>query len=553
MIMKTKLFILSLLATCTLTLQAKPAYRGAIEKQQPDGTTITIYQHGDEFFHYTTTEDGTWVKLHEDGFYRAIPALSDEQVKMRRQQSPRLRKTEQIQAEEAYPLNIAPRGLVVLVNFSDTKMKSTNTLADFKRMLNDAHYKDNGAYGSARQYFIDQSRGQYQPQFDVVGPVTLSKEMAYYGKNDAAGNDMHTAEFVQEAVKLADGLGVDFTQYDHNNDGEVDFVYFIYAGYGEADSGQENTIWPHMYWLYEGNGVDLKLDGKRIDNYACGSELNASTRKRDGIATFCHEFSHVLGLPDLYTTNGSNHKTMGEWDILDYGPYNDNGNTPPAYSAYERFFLGWLKPVILNTASTVTLHDLLNHNIACLVAEKGTHNLVGNGPDPTKFFLLENRQQEGWDEFLPGHGLLITQVRYKYSLWYQNSVNNTPSRMGVDIMEADGQAPAYGFDANGNLKDWGYFGKPGDAFPTGATFYTPFDNYPITNIAENDGVITFDFMGGGEVNVLDNITDVEVGDEEIVAIYNLLGQLQHTTDLNSLNSGIYIIKTNKSTKKVSIP
>ncbi len=555
--MKTRLFILSLLAACTLTLQAKPAYRGAIEKQQPDGSTITIYQHGDEFFHYMTTEDGTWVALQEDGFYRAIPALTDEQVKMRRQQSPRLRKTEQIQA--AYPLNIAPKGIIVLVNFKDKKMQAANTQEAYYRMHNDANYKDNGAYGSVRQYFIDQSRGQYQPEFDVVGPVTVSKNMEYYGGNTKwnaslqAYDDAKVEDLVQEAAKLADGLGVDFSKYDHNNDGEVDFIYFIYAGYGEADSGIENTIWPHAYWLKDGYNINLQFDGKYINTYACGSELNASTNKRDGIATFCHEFSHVLGLPDLYTTNGANHKTMGEWDILDYGPYNDNGNTPPAYSAYERFFLGWLKPVVLNEASTVTLHDLPNHNVACLVAEKGTHNLIGNDPNPTTFFLLENRQQEGWDEFIPGHGLLITKVRYMERLWYQNSVNNTPTRMGVDIMEADGEAPAYALDQNGNLKDWGYFGKATDAFPAGATSYTPFDNYPITNIVETDGLITFDFMGGGEASVLDDVADVEVGNEVIVAIYNLLGQQQHTTDLNSLNSGIYIIKTNKSTKKVSIP
>ncbi len=551
--MKTRLLILSLLAACTLTLQAKPAYRGGIEVTQPDGTTITIYMHGDEFFHYKTTEDGTWVKLHEDGFYRAIPALSDEQIQARRKQSQKFRKTEQIQAETVYPLNIAPKGLIILVNFKDTKMQAENTQEAFYRMHNDANYKDNGAYGSARQYFIDQSRGQYQPEFDVVGPVTVSQNMAYYGENTAWNpsigdyDDANVAELVQEAVKLADKLGVDFSKYDHNGDGDVDFIYFIYAGYGEADSGIENTVYPHTYWVKQGYGISLKLDGKFIDTYACGSELNASTNKRDGIATFCHEFSHVLGLPDLYTTTGANHKTMGEWDILDYGPYNDKGNTPPAYSAYERFFLGWLTPTILNEASTVTLHDLLNHNVACLVAEKGTHNLIGNGPDPTKFFLLENRQQEGWDEFLPGHGLLITQVRYKYSLWFSNAVNNTPTRMGVDIMEADGKAPSY------NGTDNGYFGKPEDAFPAGATSYTPFSNYPITNIEENDGVITFDFMGGGEKNILDDIDNIEMGNEEILAIYNLLGQRQPTTDIHNLNSGIYIIKTNKTTKKISIP
>ncbi len=548
--MTQRLFYTLLISTLVSSvLLAKPAYRGAIEKSQPDGTTITIYQHGDEFFHYTTLEDGTWVERQADGFYRTIPALSQEQINTRRQASPLLRVTEQTQ--EAYPLNIAPKGLVILVNFSDTKMEATNTQADFHRMLNDANYKDNGAYGSARQYFIDQSRGQYQPQFDVIGPVTLSKPMTYYGENDVTGNDSHLEELVYDACILADELGADFSLYDHNNDNKVDFVYFIYAGYGEADSGEPNTIWPKMNWLTRA-GITLELDNKLIDNYACGSERNYTTKKRDGIGTFCHEFSHVLGLPDLYTTNGANHKTMGRWDILDYGPYNDNGNTPPSYSAYERFFLGWLKPTILNDSSTITLYELQQHNIACLIAEKGTHNLIGNDPNPTTFFLLENRQQEGWDKFIPGHGLLITKVRYMARLWYQNSVNNTPTRMSVDIIEADGNAPAHEFDANGDIVDMGYFGKPTDAFPAGATEYTPFKDYPITNIVEENGLITFDFMGGGELNVLDDIENIMPEEEKIIAIYNLLGQPQNTTELSELTPGIYIVRTNQTTKKIAI-
>ncbi len=555
--MKTKLFTLATALTVALTLSAKPAYRGGIEQTQPDGSTITVYQHGDEFFHYTTTEDGTWVERQTDGFYRAIPALSDEQIAQKRRQSPRFRKTEEIR--QATPLNIAPKGLVVLVNFSDKKLKAENDVEAFNRMHNGHDYKDNGAYGSARQYFIDQSNWNYQPEFHIVGPVTVSKPMSYYGENVynptyQSNDDAHVDELVKEASLLADAIGIDFSLYDNNNDGFVDFIYFIYAGYGEADSGQENTIWPHMYWLYEGDGVELKLDGKLINTYACGSELNYATKKRDGIATFCHEFSHVLGLPDMYTTNGADHKTLGMWDILDYGPYNDNGNTPPSYSAYERFFLGWLTPTILNNAATVTIPELQSSNAAGLISEDGTHNLIGNDPMPTTFVLLENRQQTGWDKFLPGHGMLATKVKYHYRLWFQNAVNNTAMRMGVDIIEADGEAPAYAFDENGYaIMD--YFGKPGDAFPTGATEYTPFESYPLTNIVEENDQITFDFMGGGTPLMLvspDGIENVDLQEAQILTIYNLLGQVQPTTDLHDLSNGIYIVKTTQGTKKISI-
>ncbi len=530
-------FILGSWLLAPNSLQAKPAYRGAIEKQQPDGTTITIYQHGDEFFHYTTLADGTWVAKQADGFYKAIPAMSKAEVERKRMQSPKMRITEQTQ--QAYPLNLAPRGLVILVNFQDVKMDAINNTREvFDEMLNGDNYTANDANGSARQYFIDQSRGQYQPQFDVVGPVTLPYNMAYYGSND----DANMPSLVKKACALANReWNVDFTQYDNNNDGVVDFVFFIYAGFGQADSDIEETIWPHAHWLYNnGYGQRFYVDDKMIDMYACGSELSYTTKKRDGIGTFCHEFGHVLGLPDLYALDAYM-KNLGKWDIMDYGSYNDNGNTPPNYSAYERFFLGWLKPTILNSAATIQLADVAT-NAACIVTQTGTHNLIGNNPDATEFYLIENRQQQGWDEHIPGHGMLISKIQYNYNIWVANTPNSGSGKC-VDLIEADGQDDPSKY----------YYGKANDAFPHGATEYTMFNKYPLTNITEKDGIISFDFMGGGEENVLNNLEDMQVVDEQILAIYNLFGQQQPTTDISSLTSGIYIIKTNKTTKKISIP
>jgi M6 family metalloprotease-like protein len=191
--------------------------------------------------------------------------------------------------------------------------------------------------GSARQYFHDTSWGQYNPQFDVVGPYTLSQSYAYYGKN----NDANVGEMIRDACKMADEDGVDFTQYDNDNDGKVDFVYVLYAGYGEADGGPANTVWPHNYDLRY-TGVTCNVDGKTVRNYACSNEISYYSKLYNGIGTFCHEFSHVLGLPDLYETNQTPKglHTLLDWDILDYGPYNNDGNTPPAYSAYERFYMG---------------------------------------------------------------------------------------------------------------------------------------------------------------------------------------------------------------------
>lgn len=521
-------------------IHAVPAYRGPIEKTQADGSTITLYQHGDEHFHYFTLADGTWVRENAQGMFEKAEKLSDVQIEARRSRS-RYKASSQIQT--ASPLNIAPRGLIILVNFSDVTFNATNTLQAMQEMHNGDHYTYNGATGSARQYFSDQSFGQYIPQFDVVGPVTLSKTMSYYGQNDSNGDDRRVDELVTEACKLADTqCGVNFSNYDNNNDGDVDFVYFIYAGYNEAEGASKNTIWPHAYWLYSGYGITLRLDGKRIDTYACSSELRGTNGNlRCGIGTFCHEFSHVLGLPDLYATNDASHHTMGAWDILDYGPYNNNGLTPPAYSAYERFFMGWLRPTILNAPATVTLENLNDSKGAAIITSTGTHNLLGNDPNPTEFFVLENRQKKGWDAYLPGHGMLITKIKYSYTKWRDNTVNNTANNMGVDIMEA-----------NGNVSSSGN-GKSTDVFPTGNTYYTPYTKYPITQITEDNGIINFLFMGGGEnlnITLLEDVLYTE--DEQVIAIYNMLGQLQGTTDIQRLEHGLYIVKTTVGTKKISI-
>jgi M6 family metalloprotease-like protein len=187
---------------------------------------------------------------------------------------------------------------VLLVQYSDVKLSSENPKTAFEGHINGEDYKDEGGYGSVREYFVDQSEGKFMPQFDIIGPITLSNPMEYYGGNDAQGNDKNAREMVQEACQNAD---VDFSQYDNNGDGYVDIVYIIYAGYGEASNVAqlENTIWPHQ-WQLE---TALSLDGVKISKYACNNELDGyQGNELDGIGTFCHEFSHCLGLPDFYPT-----------------------------------------------------------------------------------------------------------------------------------------------------------------------------------------------------------------------------------------------------------
>lgn len=537
-----KLSILVFIFTMATAAWAVPARRGGLIKTQPDGSEVTIYQHGDEHFHWITNENGEWLKVDIDGFYRVTEALSAEEIEAKRMAAPKR------VAQAASPLNIAPRGLVILVNFQDVKF--TTSKAEMDSMLTGENYSRSYSYkynlrnykitseGSARKYFYDSSNGQYNPQFDVVGPVTVSQNVSYYGGNDRNGNDKNPGKMVAEACRLVDD-SVDFSLYDNNGDSYVDFVYVIYAGYGEADGGAASTIWPHQYYvsMYE----YVRLDNKIIDLYACGNELDNHSKKHTGIGTFCHEFSHVLGLPDMYETTGNGtHKTLGQWDILDYGPYNNDGNTPPTYSAYERFFMGWLEPRLITEPENVTLGELQSSNEALLISATDQHNLVGNNPNPTTFYLLENRQQTGWDEHIPGHGMMLTKVQYNSNKWAKNEVNNKSTSMGVDLIEADGKTP--------NSSNSGYDGKPGDLFPKGATEYTKIADHPIEKITEEDGVIRFKYKGGVEdpKTAVENINSPQ----EVIAIYNILGQKQTTTNVAELPHGTYVVVTSAGNHKI---
>ena len=552
-----KLGILVVFFATVVAAWAVPARKTGIVVTQPDGSEVTVYQHGDEHFHWQTNEKGEWIELDENGFYRVTEALSVEQIEAKRMASSKRA------ALAAYPLNVAPRGLVILVNFSDVAFETEK--AEMDSMLIGENYTRNYSYsykgktysvnskGSARQYFQDASYGQYNPQFDVIGPVTVSNNVSYYGKNDSYGNDMYADKMVSEACKLADTeFDVDFTQYDNDNDGYVDFVFVIYAGFGEADGGASTTIWPHS-WNLLSAGTQCKVDGKTVDLYACGNELDFYSKKHTGIGTFCHEFSHVLGLPDLYVTNTSSHTTMNEWDIMDYGPYNNEGNTPPSFSAYERFFMGWLQPRLITEPENIQLNDLQTSNEALLISTTDEHNLIGNNPDPTTFYIVENRQQKSWDEHLPGHGMMLTKIQYSYSRWSQNTVNNSSSKMGVDLIEANGKTSNQG--------------KATDLFPAGASQYLAIADHAIEAIEEENGVIKFKYKGGvegeddnegnenegneGEGNedeesAVDNITS----NKEIIAIYNILGQKQFTTNIEDLTQGTYIIVTATGSQKI---
>ena len=469
-----------------MAVMAVPARRGGVVRTAADGTEKTVFLQGDECYHYITDEEGNW--LDEETL---LPiSVEKKALRMSAKTEGNRAKVRRAKAETGTDRLLAPRGAVILVSFSDLDFDATN--AEMTDWAMGENYTYNGATGSVHQYFYDQSWGQYDLQLDVVGPVKVSKQMSYYGQNDYKGNDKHADELVVEACKLAHDQGIDFSNYDFNNDGYVDWVVILYAGYGEASGAPANTIWPHQYELSY-TGKSFKLDGKTVDHYCCLNEKEYQTKKRDGIGTFCHEFSHVMGLPDFYATvEGATHRTMGSWDIMDYGPYNNNGNTPPNYSAYERWFMGWFQPRLVNQDASVILpRDAISDILA---------------PNPSTFYMFENRKREGWDAYIKGSGLLITKIKWDRDRWAGNEVNNYANSLGVDIMEAKTNTSSYS-------------DKSTDLYPAGATMFTKNTNYQVTNIALTDHIITFDVNGGGATINLD-VENVEAAAAAVKQIEN---------------------------------
>ena len=493
-----------------VSMFAVPAYRGWQTKTLPDGSQITVRQMGDEFFHYWETEDGKQAFEQADGTFvvtgEAVPTKAQARAKRAAStlQSSKPRKA-------IGERNLAPRGLLVLVQFSDVTFKSANNNAAFNDMLNKAGYNYNGATGSAVDYFHAQSNNAYNPTFDVVGPVTLSHNLKYYGEqgtiNGYKENDMYIADFVIDAVTAAESAGCDFSKYDSNDDGYVDIVYFIYAGKGQASGGGTETIWPHNWELisaiyYEqthggsgyyvnvnsqGNITSMNIptfDGKKINNYACSAELRGDGN-RSGIGTFCHEFSHVLGLPDYYDAdgedNGENVQTPQEWSIMDYGSYNNNEMTPPNYSIYDKYFMGWATPKFLAKDEKKDVSLTTGYDDAYQIT--GGSSLVEFTNTGTVYYL-ENRQKTGWDAALPGHGMLVWQVKYSSSVWENNAPNNTAGNARYTIVPADGKTSNYGYGS--------------DPFPgtSNVKSYTPKTGCALTQISESDGVISFKYNGG---------------------------------------------------------
>ena len=502
-----KVFMAMMLCAVTLAAYAVPARRGWQTRTQADGSTIEVQVIGDEFYHYTINRDGKQVREINGMYVEVGEAPTPEVAKARRAKGVAHRQRKDIGTEP----NLAPKGVVILVNFSNKSMQSGHTQATFDELCNSLNCTVNAGYPSAGQYFADQSNGSYRPQFDVFGPVTLSRNVAYYGTDkpgDEEGDDQHATDAVVEGCRLADEqFNINWVDYDSDNDGYVDFVYVIYAGKGQADGGTSETIWPHNwsvvsarksgYCTYE--AAQCTVGGKKLDNYAMSGEMSGNSL--GGIGTLCHEFGHVMGLPDLYDTDyGTNYEnclTPNDWDVMDGGSYNGDGHCPPNYDPWEKDFFGWLTPINLGSeGQNVTLYANGTEN-----QQTYQINASGKYVSPTTSglrYYIENRQAVGWDEPLTGHGLLIWKVNFNATAWTDNAPNNTNTSGSPLYTVVSASGSKIGWDGSTD-------NCPKNTFPGSGnkTSWTGVSGKPLLNIAEANQVVTLTYIETPSVDPFD--------------------------------------------------
>jgi len=533
-----KIFLLLVGAIVAFAANAVPAVPHPVEATQPDGSKIMVKIIGDEFFNYSTTTDGYTIMKNAAGYYvyavkqnsdlapstviahnvnarsasevsflKGIKKYQISEIKARegkKMREPVDRATKAARAKASQRNYDNFKGLIVLVQYNDLEFTRGDVQEFYNSMANTQGYtgftNEDGSQnpygvctGSIRDYYYDNSQGRFDPTFDVIGPVTVD-----YGVNDHQRTSNSRYIWANALQKL--NSQVDFSQYDRDGDGNVDMVYFIGAGSGSnSDSDNPNHLWPHKSDLYY---QFLTLDGVRFRTYACSTEYvySASYGILDGIGTICHEFSHVLGLPDLYDTDyeegGGQSQHPGKWDIMAGGSYQNNSRTPVAYSLYDRYSLGFANAQVINSVGTYSLNE---------IGSTGEGYII-NSPEQDVKFYLENRQKTRWDKYAPGHGMLIVRVdSTNTDAWTSNDVNVNPERNYYVLLRAG--------NGNDNAQET-------DCFPAGASFITntttpnllTFDGSPceynITSITENNGVITFNV--GDDTSLQSVVEDFEM-------------------------------------------
>lgn len=506
---------------------AVPAYPKPIKFTQADGTTVTLIMRGDEHSKWAQTTDGYTLLYNAKGEFEyavvdnkgdAVPSgvrasdvarrksnetallqntrkgitFSESQVSMIKQI--KQMRAQQNAQQRAFPTTGARKLVCILMGYKDKAF--TKTQADINNLFNQVGYSAGGATGSVKDYYNENSWNQFNLTVTVAGPFTASQNMSYYGANDASGNDVKPRELVTEAVNAADAT-VNFADFDNDGDGAVDGVYVLFAGYGEEAGASASCIWSHAW-----NITTVTKDGKTISKYSCSPELmGTSGTTLTGIGVICHEFGHVLGAPDYYDTNystGGQFDGTGDWDMMAAGSWNNNGLTPAHHNAYSKVKVyGWATATVLSSATNVTVNPVIGNQSFYQI----------NSATSGEYWLIENRQQTGFDAYLPGHGMMIYHVHSGVaSASTSNNINATYPQKMYPVCASATSNPG------STAATYGTINGAGCPFPgTGAkTSFTDATTpnmkswaaantaKPITLIAENatTKVITFAFMGG---------------------------------------------------------
>lgn len=498
----------------TLQLIAVPARQRRFKVHMIDGSIQTIRFCGDENRSFYLTDDG----------YIVEPVSTDKKIYIKTNKRPfdlestkkevstRIAGIGSIDRAPIKPIG-SPKIPVILVNFNDLKMTIASTDEECNTYYNlycngtkDGElYTGAGSKGAVRDYFAQQSDSIFLPDFKIIGPVTLSQPMAYYGQNGSI-KDVHFNEFCKEALTLAmEDKNIEWNEFDNDNDGAVDMVFFIYAGIGENEQGADpNTIWPKEV-------VNPTVVGNTtVSVMGCSSELlyNGGCHLVAGIGTMCHEMMHVLGMPDQYDTNTvAVGLGMSYWSLMDCGNFCNNGYMPCGLTAYERDFLQWRSLQELTESCTVTLRPLESGGIGYKIV---------NSANPNEFYILENRYMVGWDEALCklGHGLLVVHVDYDETVWNANKLNTNYAHQRMSFIPANNlYIGQYNAQSASELKN-ALNGQPypGNTFNVSLTDYTipaatvfngDFMHKPITQIREDkNGNITLKFMPKGQLAAL---------------------------------------------------
>ena len=546
--------IIALALGCTAAL-AVPAKPVPFTHTQSDGTTVSLVMRGGEFCHSLMTLDGLMVAMdaHGDYCYTAAGALSNviahdngqrdinetafiaayHNVMTLESSSRRMPKRTEENTNPQVPTMGSPRIPVILVYYTDVAFIDENPVATFENQFNEMDH-------SCLHYFESQSRGQFSPQFDILGPVPMTHERAFYGGNIRVFGtecDKQLGTMILEACTGIDDQ-VDFTNYDNDGDGLVDVVVVLYAGVGEAQAWQQvpESVWPCQWdmeesydWGCSASGP-FSLDGVTINKYAVFNELEGSSNYStsiDGIGTFCHEFSHCLGLPDFYPTNGGNAFGMSNWSLMDNGCYLDNGHTPSGYTSYERHFMGWM-----NLIDPV---EDSQYSLAPLNTDEGTAVKVVNDANPNEYYLLEYRTKTDWDSYLPSEGILIIHVDYSQAAWDANTPNNVSSHQRMTIIPADNALNGYTSSTDtwplGQLDSLTNYSTPAATVFTGG-----YMNKPITQMTvDKDNLLASFWYMKAPIALLGDVNsdgEVNIVDVNIVIDNILTGNQNEKCDVN---------------------